>query len=124
MYAPRAYYVIVRGKRHRAYGPYLSRDDAARAGYFAKSVAERDLCTVGHDPGRWAGFFGSGVNEYDNREIEYLSRHPEGALTGCKSFEVRSPEKLPMDASWKVFQDEYGADALIRCLERDWKLVR
>lgn len=123
-YAPRAYFVLVRGKRHLVYGPYASRDEAARAGYFTKSIAKRDLCAVGHSPGGWNAFFSAGVNEYDDREVEYLSRHPEDNIPGCESFEVRPPEKLPMETSWKLFKKEYGPDALTRCLEGDWQQVR
>lgn len=90
------YYAADRGGHRTIYGPYATQKDAEYAAYFHKPVAERDSTPANI-------FFKRGVQQYDEDEIESLTRYPkEWELTSAKLVR-RAP---PMHASWKKLGDD------------------
>jgi hypothetical protein len=90
------YYVADRGKHRTIYGPYATRKDAAYAGYFHKSVADRDATPANI-------FFMLGVQGYDEDEIKSLIRYPTEFELASAKIVRRAP---PMHASWKKLGDD------------------
>jgi hypothetical protein len=104
------YYTTDRGGRRTIYGPFSTQREAECAGYFAKSVPERD-----RDPAHL--HFMRGVQRYDVEEIRGLLRYPDEYSLRSATLRAGPP---PLHPSWGEFDEDFRTELR----DRDYELYQ
>lgn len=109
----RFYFVAKKGKKVTAYGPFPDARSAEIAGYLFKPASERDVAA---STGRLRVHFMTGVESYDEREVQALKDDPQEY--GHASFIVKGAKAIPVHESWKDFMRR-DASFVPELIERD-----